>query len=143
MTRAHWSQPSAGWHPGGSKLPVSGPRRSSQPTLVYMRMLPRVEVEALCWELVRGPEQSRRVLDLSAGGLRLERPYAGGPTPGEIQVEVELPEVDEIIWARGQVCFDRIRRAEPLPGQAGLGRIMRTTGIRLAAAGRRRPRPRL
>lgn len=102
-----------------------------------MRMLPRIEVEALCWELVRGHEQSGLVLDLSAGGLRLERPYAGGPRPAEIQVEVELPEVDEIIWARGQVCFDQIRRAEPLPGQTGLGRVMRTTGIRLAAAASR------
>ncbi|HTM20922.1 MAG TPA: PilZ domain-containing protein [Kofleriaceae bacterium] len=94
-----------------------------------MRQCPRVEVEALAWELVSGREQSGMVLDLSTGGLRLERPYAGGRTPPEIQVELELPEADEIIWARGQVCFDHIRR-----GPHG---ILRTTGIRLAAAASR------
>jgi hypothetical protein len=100
------------------------------------RLGPRVEVEALCWELAPGQEQSGLVLDLSTGGLRLERPYLGGPTPSEIQVELELPEADEIIWARGQVCFDQIRRAEPLPGQS-LGAIIRTTGIRMVSAATR------
>jgi hypothetical protein len=92
-------------------------------------LAPRVDVEALCNEVVGPRERPGLVVDLSATGLRLERPYVGGARPEVIQLELELPEADEILWARGDVCFDAVK-----PGPLGL---LRTTGIRFAAAAAR------
>lgn len=91
--------------------------------------MPRVEVETLCSEIVEGKERPSLVVDLSETGLRVERPYTGGGTPRELQLEFELPGVDTIIWARGETCFDQVR-----PVRGGL---LRTTGIRLASAAAR------
>ena len=46
-----------------------------------------------------------------------------------VQLEFELPEVDEIVWAKGEVCFDRLRPSATGP--------VRSTGIRLVAAATR------
>ena len=94
------------------------------------RAAPRVDVEALCSEIVGHEERPGFVIDLSGRGVRIERPYVGGPTPRGVQLEIELPGIDEILWARGEVCFDRVR-----PGP--LGSLLRTTGVRLAAAAAR------
>jgi hypothetical protein len=85
-----------------------------------------VAVEAFCTEIVEGRERHVLVADVSEAGLCVTRPYVGGPTPRIVQLELELPGLDEIIWAKGQVCFDQIRR--------GLGGLIRTTGVRIAAA---------
>ena len=86
----------------------------------------RVGTEALCNELVDGRDRFGLVVDVSETGLRFERPFTGGRTERIVQLEIELPGIDEIIWAKGEVCFDRVR-----PGVAGL---LRTSGVRLAAA---------
>lgn len=99
------------------------------------RLMPRIDVETFCSELVDGHDRPGLVVDLSPEGLRLERPYAGGPTPREIVVELEVPDVDEVIWARGEVCFDRLRQAPA--GQGGAFGLVRTTGLRLVAAASR------
>jgi hypothetical protein len=88
-----------------------------------------VGVEALCSEIIDGRERHGLLADVSERGVRLSRPFVGGPTPRVVQLEFELPGVDEILWARGEVCFDRVVR-----GAAGL---VRTTGVRLAAAAAR------
>ena len=64
------------------------------------RESPRVEVEALCWELVDGHEASGLAVDLSSMGVRIERPYLGGPTRREVQLEIEVPGIDEVMWAK-------------------------------------------
>jgi hypothetical protein len=94
------------------------------------RRAPRVGVEALCSEIVEGRERHGMLVDVSETGLRVARPWFGGHTPRELQIEFELPGIDEIIWARGQVCFDQVSRGT-------FGRMLRTTGIRLAAAAAR------
>ena len=99
------------------------------------RSVPRIGVEAFCSEILDGRERHAVVLDLSSTGLRVARPYTGGRTPREVQLELELPGVDEIIWAKGHVCYERIRPASP--GTMALGRIVRTSGIRLVAAAAR------
>src|SRR5690349_14630235 len=93
------------------------------------RTSPRLGVEAFCTEIVEGHERHSLVADVSEAGIRLARPYTGGRTPAVVQLEIELPGLDEVIWAMGQVCFDQIRRE--------LGRTVRTTGIRFAAAASR------
>ncbi len=100
-----------------------------------LRLMPRIDVETFCSELVDGRDRPGLVIDLSPEGARLERPYTGGPTPREIVLELEVPDIDEVIWARGEVCFDQIRQAPP--GRGGALGLLRTTGIRLVAAARR------
>ena len=97
------------------------------------RLAPRIDVEAMCSEIVEGHERHGMLVDVSHTGVRIARPYTGGRTPRALQLEFELPGIDEIIWAKGDVCFDELRRAVPGEG-AGL---VRTTGIRLAAAAAR------
>ena len=99
------------------------------------RLMPRIDVETFCSELVGGRDRPGLVVDLSPEGARLERPYLGGPTPREIVLGLEVPEVDEVIWARGEVCFDQVRQAPP--GQGGPLGLLRTTGIRLVSAAMR------
>ncbi len=92
------------------------------------RLVPRIGVESLCNEIADGVERPGFIVDLSEHGLRIERPFTGGRTPQVVQLELELPGVDAILWARGETCFDRVR-------QVG-GALVRSTGIRIAAAAR-------
>lgn len=97
-----------------------------------LRLMPRIDVETFCSELVDGRDRPGIVTDLSPEGVRIERPYGGGPTPRDIVLELEMPEIDEVIWARGEVCFDQVRQAPA--GQGGALGLLRTTGIRLVSA---------
>src|SRR4051812_32543137 len=94
------------------------------------RLKPRLNVETFCTEIVDNEERHGTVLDVSEEGLRLTRPFRPGPTPKMIQLEVELPGLDEIIWAKGHVRFDRLKAGKR-------GELLRTTGIYLAAAAAR------
>jgi len=85
------------------------------------RRTPRVGVDAMCWE--DGVGQAT-VVDLSPDGLKLERPFVR-PVKGKVQLELELPEIDDVVWLGGEVSFDRRR-----------GRV-HTTGVRLCAAAER------
>lgn len=98
-------------------------------------MAPRIDVEAMCWEMVNGRETSALAVDLSSGGLRIERPYLGGHSPREVPLQLEVPGIDEVMWARGDVCFDQVvQRAGPAGGPLGL---LRRTGYRIAIAAQR------
>jgi hypothetical protein len=99
------------------------------------RFAPRIDVETFCSEVVSGRDRPGLVVDLSSEGARVERPYAGGPTPREIVLELEVPEVDEVIWVRGEVCFDQVRQAPA--GKGGPFGLLRTTGLRLVTAAAR------
>jgi hypothetical protein len=99
---------------------------------------PRIDVEALCWELVEGSEASGMIVDLAASGgrsigVRLERPYLGGRTRRHVQLELEVPGIDEVMWARGDVCFDHLVPCKT----AGPMGLVRRTGYRLGSAAAR------
>ena len=96
---------------------------------------PRIGIQALCWELISGRERSGLAVDLSPAGLRIERPYTGGPTLREVPLALEVPDLDEIMWARGEACFDVIVPSAAAAGGA-LG-LIRRTGYRLAGAAAR------
>jgi PilZ domain len=98
---------------------------------LWKRSDPRIPVETLCSEVVDDREHFGVLVELSPGGVRLERPLAGRRDGRIVQLEFELPDADEIIWAKGEVCFDRYRaRAPGAPP-------VRTTGVRLVAAASR------
>ena len=92
------------------------------------RTAPRVDVATACLEVTDWGEREVLAVDLSAEGIRIERPYRGGPTPGEIYLEIVIPELEEIIVARARACFDRLRIARFGPG------FVRTTGFQIVAA---------
>lgn len=100
------------------------------------RASPRVDVEALCWEVVDGRRSSTCLaVDLSSMGVRVERPYVGGQRLREVHLELEVPGIDEVMWARGDVASDWL---VPATGPAGgsLG-FVRRTGYRLVLAAAR------
>lgn len=94
------------------------------------RLDPRIPVESLCSEVIDDREHYGMLVELSPSGVRLEQPLARKRDGSIIQLEFELPDADEIIWAKGEVCFDRYRR---LDGASAV----RTTGVRLVAAASR------
>jgi len=99
---------------------------------------PRIDIEALCWELVDGSEASGMIVDLSAPGkrsigVRLERPYVGGRTRDATPLQIEVPGIDEVMWARGDVCFDHLVPCKT----AGPMGLLRRTGYRLGSAATR------
>jgi hypothetical protein len=105
---------------------------SVTPLVAWRRLTPRVSVEALSRELTDdGHDRYGCVMDLSPTGLRIERPFSAGLQPRMIQLEFEVPEVDEVVWALGEVCFDWVRQVR---GHEGPPRLLRSTGIRFAAA---------
>lgn len=94
-------------------------------------MGPRIAVDSLCSEVVGQELRDALVIDLSEDGLRLQRPI-GGPRTRSLQLELEIPGIDELVWASGEICFDEVWRVP-----AG---ITRTSGVRLVAAAQRHKR---
>ena len=78
------------------------------------------------------------VTDLSAEGLRMFRPL-GGRHGRTIPIEFEIPEVDEVMWALGEVCFDEVKKAPP-GCTIGMAGMVRSTGLRLVNAAERHKR---
>ncbi len=97
------------------------------------RVSPRIDVEALCWEVVGERESSALIVDLSTEGARVERPYIGGRIETEVPLQLEVPGIDEVMWARGDVVFDRLVPSKT-SGPFGL---IRRTGYRIAIAAAR------
>ncbi|HXU69918.1 MAG TPA: PilZ domain-containing protein [Polyangia bacterium] len=80
-------------------------------------------------EIAGGLERFAMVSDISPTGLRLHRPYRG-ERARTLQLELDVPGLDELIWAKGVVCFDRVWRGAE-------GQLLQTSGVELAgAAGR-------
>lgn len=101
----------------------------------FRRESPRIGIEALCWELVADREISGIAVELSPLGLRIERPYTGGPTRREVPLQLEVPGIDEVMWAKADACFDHlVPRSGPAGGALGL---IRRTGYRIVAAAAR------
>ena len=104
----------------------------------WKREYPRVPVEALCTELDDEQLRHALVVDLSANGLRIQRPL-GGWSPRRVQLEFEIPEIDEVVWAQGVIRFDEAW-CVPASADVALAGIVRTTGIELIAAAERHRR---
>ena len=88
----------------------------------------------MCWEIVGERESSALIVDLSTEGARVERPYIGGRIETEVPLQLEVPGIDEVMWARGDVVFDRLVPAKTNGGPFGL---IRRTGYRIAIAAAR------
>jgi hypothetical protein len=94
------------------------------------RESPRIDVDAMCWELIDGREAIGLAVDLSSMGLRLERPYQGGRTHREVPLQIEVPGIDEVMWATGHASSDVVVPGGPLG-------LLRRTGYRIVLAATR------
>jgi hypothetical protein len=126
------------------------------------RASPRIGIEALCWEVIGDYEASSLVVDLSTQGARLERPYLppgwsewesapsvelgpagrGSYIPPRamkrervVPLQLEVPGLDEVMWARGEVVFDELVAAPKHKG--GPFGLLRRTGYHISLAARR------
>ena len=97
------------------------------------RVSPRIDVEALCWEIVDDREKSALLVDVSTHGARVERPFIGGRIEHRVPLQIEVPGIDEVMWARGDVVFDRLVESK----NAGPFGLLRRTGYRIAIAAAR------
>lgn len=88
-------------------------------------------MDSLCSEVVGQGLRDALVIDLSEDGLRIQRPI-GGPRTRSLQIELEIPGLDELVWAAGEICFDEVWRVP--------SGITRTSGVRLVAAASRHRR---
>ena len=101
------------------------------PTWDYRNVwIRRIPVETLCSEVVDDREHYGMLVELSPNGVRLERPLGGRRDGESCSSSSSSPTPTRIIWAKGEVCFDRYRR---LDGASAV----RTTGVRLVAAASR------
>jgi hypothetical protein len=68
--------------------------------------------------------------DLSAYGLRIERPFDPKAASPRLQLEIELPGIDEVLWANGSVTFAHL---SPMGGKHpdGEPRMWCRAGVRI------------
>jgi hypothetical protein len=96
----------------------------------------RVPLDVMYSEYVQERQMLGMIVDASEDGLRVQRLLKRTHTGSRvIQLEFALPGVDEMIWAKGEICFDQMWNAKAAP--TGL---VRTSGVRLVAAARKHMR---
>jgi hypothetical protein len=94
------------------------------------RLAPRIPLDGLCAVVSKDELRHAALLDLSALGLRLERLFDPALASRVVQLEIELPGTDEIVWARGEVTFAHL---SPMGGRHpdGQPRLRCLAGIRI------------
>lgn len=100
------------------------------------RHAPRVAVEGFCGVVSRDHLHHAAMLDLSMTGLRLERVFDPATANKVVQLEIELPGIDEIVWATAAVTrayLSPLPKATPDAPQ----RFWCRAGLRITDASRR------
>jgi hypothetical protein len=100
------------------------------------RLGPRIALDGLCGVVSDRELRHAALVELSSVGLRLERPFDPANASRSVQLEIELPDIDEIVWARGHVTFAHL---SPMGGYHADGqpRFWCRAGIQIdIAAGR-------
>jgi len=98
------------------------------------RRAPRVSVDGLCGVASHNDLYNAAMTDLSTTGLRLERVFDPKAAKPIVQLEIELPGIDEVVWASAAVTHAHltpIGRTED-----GQPRFWCKAGLRIADASR-------
>jgi hypothetical protein len=100
------------------------------------RHSPRIAVDSWCGVVTHHDLRPASVLELSEVGVRLERLFDPRVAARTVALELKLPDIDEIIWARADVVFARLT---PLGGThaSGQPRLLCRAGLRIADAATR------
>lgn len=94
------------------------------------RRCPRIVVDGFCGVVTERDLRHAAVRDLSETGLRLEKVFDPATARPVVQLEIELPQVDEVVWASAHVTFAHLT---PLPGRRpdGQPRFLCRAGLRI------------
>jgi hypothetical protein len=100
------------------------------------RCAPRISVDGLCGVVTNDDLRPASMSNLSTSGLRLERPFDPKAARPVVQLEIELPGIDEIVWASATVTHAFLT---PMPGRTADGqpRFWCKAGLRIANASQR------
>src|SRR6185369_16248022 len=103
------------------------------------RRVPRISVDGLCGVVTDDDLRPASMSDLSTLGLRVERPFDPKTARPIVQLEIELPGLDEIVWASAVVTHAHLT---PMPGKTADGqpRFWCKAGLRIADTCRRERR---
>ena len=103
------------------------------------RRSPRILVDGFCGVASNDELLPATLRDLSLGGLRLERAFDPKAARRRVQLEIDLPGIDEVVWASGVVTFAVLT---PMPGRTpdGQPRFWCRAGLRLENMCRREQR---
>lgn len=99
----------------------------------FRRAAPRIATDGLCGVLAGRALVPASMMDLSWLGLRLELPFDHASASRIVQLEIELPGLDEIVWAQGHVTFARLT---PMGGfhADGQPRLWCSAGVQIDVA---------
>ena len=115
------------------------------PTIIFVihldprRRAPRIFVDGFCGVVAKDELRHAALRDLSEAGLRIERPFDPRTARPVVQLEIELPGIDEVVWASGVVTFARLT---PMGGRTADGqpRLWCRAGLRIDGIARREQR---
>jgi hypothetical protein len=122
------------------------PRDEGLRTIVVVNLLdarrrvPRISVDGLCGVVTDDDNLRHASLrNLSMLGLRLERPFDPKTARPVVQLEIELPGIDEVVWATAAVTHAHLT---PMRARAadGAPRFWCRAGLRIADASQRERR---
>jgi len=103
------------------------------------RRAPRISVDGLVGVASDHDLQHAAMSDLSTTGLRLERPFDPASARPVVQLEIDLPGIDEVVWTSAIVTHAYLT---PIPGGGvdGRPRFWCRAGLRLGDSSRRERR---
>jgi len=100
------------------------------------RRAPRISIDAFCGVAVANDLHHASVSNLSTLGFQVERPFDPATAQPIVQLEIELPGIDEVVWASAVVTRAVLT---PMPGRTASGqpRFWCRAGLVLADTSRR------
>jgi hypothetical protein len=103
------------------------------------RRAPRILVDGLCGVVSSDAVRFASLRDLSETGVALERPFDPKTARPLVQLELDLPGLDEVIWASARVSFAFL---SPMGGRTADGqpRFWCRAGLRLDGIARNEQR---
>jgi hypothetical protein len=72
------------------------------------RRAPRISLEGFCSVSTDDTLRHAQLTNLSTQGLRIEQPARAATTRPIVQLEIELPGLDEVVWASAYVTDVRV-----------------------------------
>ena len=82
------------------------------------RRAPRIAIDGFCGVVGDHDYSHAAMSDLSTLGLRLERPYDSATARPVVQLEIDLPGLDEVVWTSAIVTRAFLT---PMPGRTAAG----------------------